>query len=92
MWDVIIKMNSNIDSTNVLVANLKPLKWALWLHSSHSTSIALLPLLMNLAPIYLKQTINTDRAFFSTDNFLKLIATSRTPIGKTGLATFARSY
>ena len=27
---VAIKMNSSIDSTNVLVANLKPLYWALW--------------------------------------------------------------
>ena len=25
LWDVAIKMNSSIDSTNVLVANLKPL-------------------------------------------------------------------
>ena len=28
--DVAIKMNSSIDSTNVLVANLKPLYLALW--------------------------------------------------------------
>ena len=27
LWDVAIKMNSSIDSTNVLVANLKPLYW-----------------------------------------------------------------
>ena len=30
LWDVAIKMKSIIDSTNVLVANLKPLYWALW--------------------------------------------------------------
>ena len=30
LWDVAIKMNSSIDSTNVLVANLKSLYWALW--------------------------------------------------------------
>ena len=29
LWDVAIKMNSSIDSTNVLVANLKPLHWGL---------------------------------------------------------------
>ena len=28
LWDVAIKMNLNIDCTNVLVANLKPLYWA----------------------------------------------------------------
>ena len=27
LWDVAIKMNSSIDSTNVQVANLKPLYW-----------------------------------------------------------------
>ena len=26
-WDVAIKMNLSVDSTNVLVANLKPLYW-----------------------------------------------------------------
>ena len=30
LWDVAIKINSSINSTNVLVANLKPLYWALW--------------------------------------------------------------
>ena len=30
LWDVAIKMNSIIDSTNMLVANLKPLYWGLW--------------------------------------------------------------
>ena len=30
LWDVLIKMKSNIGSTNVLVINLKPLYWALW--------------------------------------------------------------
>ena len=30
LWDVAIKMNSSIDNTNVLVANLKPLYWGLW--------------------------------------------------------------
>ena len=30
LWDVAIKMNLSIDSTNVLVPNLKPLYWALW--------------------------------------------------------------
>ena len=30
LWDVAIKMNSSIDSTNMLVANLKSLNWALW--------------------------------------------------------------
>ena len=29
-WDVAIKMNSSIHSTNVLVGNLKPQYWALW--------------------------------------------------------------
>ena len=29
LWDVAIKMNSSIDSTNILVANLKPLIRAL---------------------------------------------------------------
>ena len=29
LGDVDIKMNSSVDSTNVLVASLKPL-WALW--------------------------------------------------------------
>ena len=29
LWDVAIKMNSSRDSANVLVANLKPLYWAL---------------------------------------------------------------
>ena len=29
LWDVSINMNSSIDSTNVLVANLKPIYWAL---------------------------------------------------------------
>ena len=28
MWDVAVNMNSSIDSTNVLVANFKPLYWA----------------------------------------------------------------
>ena len=32
LWDVAIKMNASIDSTNVLVANLKPRYWAPWLH------------------------------------------------------------
>ena len=32
LWDVAIKMNSSIDSTNVQVANLKPLYWALYGH------------------------------------------------------------
>ena len=30
LWDVTIEMNSSIDSTNILVTNLKPLYWALW--------------------------------------------------------------
>ena len=30
LWDVAIKMHSSIDSTNVLVANLKPLYRELW--------------------------------------------------------------
>ena len=34
MWDVVIEMNSSIGSANVLVANLKPLYWAVWLHCS----------------------------------------------------------
>ena len=29
LWNVAIKMNSSIDKTNVLVAILKPLYWAL---------------------------------------------------------------
>ena len=29
LWNVVIKMNSSIDSTNVLVVNLKPKYWAL---------------------------------------------------------------
>ena len=30
LWDVAKKMNSSTDNTNELVANLKPLYWALW--------------------------------------------------------------
>ena len=30
LWDVVIKMKSSKNSTNVLVANLKPLYWARW--------------------------------------------------------------
>ena len=44
LWDVAIKMNSSIDSTNVLVANLKPLYWAVWLRKSPLGSIKLVSL------------------------------------------------
>ena len=30
LWDEAMNINSSIDSTNVLVANLKPLYWTLW--------------------------------------------------------------
>ena len=43
LWDVAIKMNSSIDSTNVLAANLKPLYWV---RCSHFASIALLTFIM----------------------------------------------
>ena len=32
MWDVAMKMNSSMDSTNAPVANLKPLHWAPYGH------------------------------------------------------------